>query len=532
MATWRFCSLLNKKQAVAILLWYVTCILVNFSVFLLPSTYRWDRKFNIAGLVISFGFVIIIYSVLGLFADAFIGQYRLIQFSLWIQWITVIISTFITAMSDYFQIHELLQSVIILTLHVVETLGLSSFQIVAIQFGTDQLQGAPSQLLSAFIFWYFMVEMILAMLTQWILYLLSFPENKSAISERIPLAWNLLSAIFVSVILCVKSCFMSQWFLKEGTTSNHGIKSLNLYRLIYSVLKFAKEHKSPIQRSALTYWEGEIPSRIDLGKRKYGGPFTNEEVENVKTFLQLLKLLLSLSGILVTLSSVQAYTQFRVRYISVPIVLDRIVILITALCHTATVCLLILFRALFSCCCKYVYHFSMLKRIGIGAISTITCALYILVINFIKNTTSIGERHINVISYLSIIIPIVLFDISHILLIVSLFEFIIAQSPHTMKGVLIGFFYIIRFGVVGFLALIKHYAFNKLPCTSALNCSDTVRYIVITIIALLSFIMYCILANKYKLRERDEVVNVHIFAEEYYGNHKEDSNEDYSDVDD
>ena len=29
--------------------------------------------------------------------------------------------------------------------------------------------------------------------------------------------------------------------------------------------------------------------------------------------------------------------------------------------------------------------------------------------------------------------------------------------------------------------------------------------------------MYCIVAYKYKLRERGEVVNVHIFAEEYYG---------------
>ena len=34
-----------------------------------------------------------------------------------------------------------------------------------------------------------------------------------------------------------------------------------------------------------------------------GGPFTTKEVENVKTFLQLFKLLLSLSGILVALSS-------------------------------------------------------------------------------------------------------------------------------------------------------------------------------------------------------------------------------------
>ena len=39
--------------------------------------------------------------------------------------------------------------------------------------------------------------------------------------------------------------------------------------------------------SAFTYCEDELPSRLDLGKHKYGGPFTTEQVEDVKTFLWL-----------------------------------------------------------------------------------------------------------------------------------------------------------------------------------------------------------------------------------------------------
>ena len=45
-----------------------------------------------------------------------------------------------------------------------------------------------------------------------------------------------------------------------------------------------------------TYWEEDIPPRIDLGKSKYGGPFTTEEVEDVKTFLLLSLVLGSLFG--------------------------------------------------------------------------------------------------------------------------------------------------------------------------------------------------------------------------------------------
>ena len=58
------------------------------------------------------------------------------------------------------------------------------------------------------------------------------------------------------------------------------------------VLNYAQKNKYPSNHSALTYWEEEFPSRIDLGKDKYGGrAFTEEEVENVKTFFQILPLM-------------------------------------------------------------------------------------------------------------------------------------------------------------------------------------------------------------------------------------------------
>ena len=52
--------------------------------------------------------IIVLYSVLGVLADAFIGRYRLLQFSLWVQWITAIVSTFIISLSDSesYHMHE------------------------------------------------------------------------------------------------------------------------------------------------------------------------------------------------------------------------------------------------------------------------------------------------------------------------------------------------------------------------------------------------------------------------------------------
>ena len=72
--------------------------------------------------------------------------------------------------------------------------------------------------------------------------------------------------------------FQPKWLIIEP-------KSSQPLKTIYQVLKFAAKHKAPLNRSALTYWEENIPSRIDLGKSKYGGPFTTEQVEDVKTVL-------------------------------------------------------------------------------------------------------------------------------------------------------------------------------------------------------------------------------------------------------
>ena len=66
----------------------------------------------------------------------------------------------------------------------------------------------------------------------------------------------------------------------------------NPIRDIASVLNYARKNKCPRNRSALTYWENKTPSRLDLGMEKYGGPFTEEQVEDVKTVFRLLLLML------------------------------------------------------------------------------------------------------------------------------------------------------------------------------------------------------------------------------------------------
>ena len=101
------------------------------------------------------------------------------------------------------------------------------------------------------------------------------------IKGSIFLVLALISTLCFGILLVSNFFVSTKWLIIEP-------KSPQFLIAIFRVLKFAAKHKAPLNRSALTYWEEDIPSRIDLGKSKYGGPFTTEQVEDVKTILRLL----------------------------------------------------------------------------------------------------------------------------------------------------------------------------------------------------------------------------------------------------
>lgn len=86
-----------------------------------------------------------------------------------------------------------------------------------------------------------------------------------------------MSILILFICFC---CFSNRHFTFGG------VKTINPLNQVYGVLKFVKQHPIPLHRSALTF--GEIPSRMDYAKDRYGGPFNTDQVESVKTFGALL----------------------------------------------------------------------------------------------------------------------------------------------------------------------------------------------------------------------------------------------------
>ena len=89
------------------------------------------------------------------------------------------------------------------------------------------------------------------------------------------------------IVLLLVGCLKRKWFHIEPGRQNP-------YKRVYNIINFAKNHKHPLRRSAFTHNDNHIPSRLDFAKERFGGPFSTEQVENVKTFLRMLVILFAI----------------------------------------------------------------------------------------------------------------------------------------------------------------------------------------------------------------------------------------------
>ena len=135
---------------------------------------------------------------------------------------------------------------------------------------------------------------------------------------------------------------------------------------MYVVTKFARQHKTPVRRSAFTYCEDEIPTGLDLGKEKYGGPFSTEQVEDVKVFYGILKVLFSFGAVFFLDFAASSVLPFYALHNTLPATLSEVILLncgllsplLIGICLPLYLCLL---RPFIS---RYVP--GMLKRMGLS----------------------------------------------------------------------------------------------------------------------------------------------------------------------
>lgn len=478
----------------------------------------------------------LLYPLSGFMADVCCGRYKSVIISLCIlacslACFTISCTTMMFSKANIINAHSVGHKVGLCGVFVIAFLlffvGLSGFQANFIQLGLDQLLEAPSEYLGLFVHWATWAGSVAAPFCHILFAVYACSQNDN-------LLYGLLSlppALFLLFLLIlIFSCCKRRWFYMEPGQNNP-------YKMVFSVLLYAKKHKYPVRRSAFTYQGGERPTRIDFAKERYGGPFQTEQVEDVKTFFRILSVLLVLGPIHI-LEVPTSYFIFPLytlhtgsgpKFVSNKCTAQWLALESGTLGYLFSVVAfpvyIWLIYSFFRRCIPRTFY-----RLFLGGCLLFFTVVFMLLSDLVGHTrfskhnnesSNAGANYcmfrLNVSSdsvkeSLNLpwevhLIPNFLIIFSTTLITTTAFEFISAQSPHSMKGLIVGMFFTIK----GFFQLLS--AFLLLPFSIPsywtekspykVNCGFGYLFILCGL-ALIGLVLFVLVANRYQYRERDD----------------------------
>ena len=504
---------LRNRGAILLLVWN----------YLIISTFYVSQKRSIAKGNFTLPFTLymvaggLTLSIAGWIADVYFGRYKVIRFCMWIMWIAYMLMTASTVATDFEAYSDQINGYVNVLFTVVIAICLGAFQANIIQFGIDQLHDAFSDEISAFIIWYMWTGYASGIVAHFVQYV---PEKYRAIVKFV-------ICIHLSVALCLLSLF-KHTLIKEPVTKSP-------FKLVYNVIQYAKKNKYIRYRSAFTYCEDEVPSRIDFGKSKYGGPFTTEQVEDVKTFLRLLVIVAVVSipfgaiftsySLLLRLFKLFSLTDnckscyFKHSFIAIvefswAFLLPIFEFIIYPIFHRFLSCINtkillmtgVLLQIPVAVSLMLIEIMARRNALDSGGNITIQCVR--------SDTFELSYR----IDYRWLALPCIVYSLSVAFWSIGIIRFIAAQSPYSMRGLVMGSLYGLFFlsAAVGVAISLPFTRNLSLWGTGIVSCGFWHSLAILIIIGTAS-VLYGVMLKWYKSRKREDVLpNEHIFAERYY----------------
>ena len=423
------------------------------------------------------------------------------------------------------------------------------FIINAFQFGMDQLHDSPTEDSILFIHWYVWIYYACTLITETTLNLLFYDSYNlsyfddiriSGLCTMVTMLFGFLSLISLS--LCVVH-YRKVYFLLEPAGTNP-------YKLVYKVTKFVHQHRVPLRRSAFTYCTEELPSRMDVGKHKYGGPFTTKQVEDVKAFWGILKVVLSIGPAFllqtVAQSTLPAFAKHSKMFIDKNSTnhhqfhlegVARYILISNGLLSPLLVVICIpLYLRLIRQRIRY-YIPGILKRIGLAIVVMVLSLVCTFVMDLVVHLKKAEVRCIfqmyvqpvlETIAYKNFPVhPLyqnvyfftsqhALSAVANMLLDIAVLEFICSQSPYSMKGLLLGIFFSVKSLFQG-IAIASIVPFGAAWNIRLLSCGSGF-YLIYAILGVLELVLFICVAKRYKYREVNEPSHEYRYAEDYYSN--------------
>ncbi len=470
-------------------------------------------------LTVVHGLCFLMYPLMGVIAEVYCTRYKMILSGTYIQLVGAIIMT-ATSCLVFFrpEVDFRITYTMVVVPYALIQLGLAMVESNAIQFGSDQLINCSSGELSSFIYWYFwaiffghgLISCLLLILPAF----LGFGESSGIILMFI----SILQVISNVVVIVIAH---TQLFKLEIQPIGS-----NPVKLIKEVLVYVYRHPSPVNRSAFTYNNDQV-SRIDFCKTRFGGPFTTEQVEDVKTFFRILLVFVGLVGFRFTdetggiAQQIAILSSYRnATSISYEPWFD----FLTADIFGISALTILISIPIYQLIVKKVsskWQPSMLKRMFMGLVCVLLAEITVVAIHVV-NTVSAQELECRLCSlqlcsteyagnntvysaliaygYNFLLIPQILNGLGFVFVFLTIMEFVLAQGPRRMQGLLIGLWYSL---LSVNLSIIAIETFNSVSC----------RPYVLGIklfVMIVGVFLYAMISVKYKRRTRNELADINI----------------------
>ena len=546
---------IQSKAARLILLWNFAVILA-YNMFYNINFFGFYIGYSILLPILPFTFITVLSPVAGLLTDIRFSRAKVVVCNSYVIIVKLIISLIVLASlftflhhAGYTYIRKIIDIVAISILLIMVTVYVL-FMTNAIQFGMDQLHDSPTEDSILFIHWYMWTYYICSLISQicWNFFLYDgFYTSYFDILRISGISITSLTIITILSLLTASLCvvhYRKVWFFLEPA-------GVNPYKLVYRVVKFAYQHKVPLRRSAFTYCDEESPTRLDVGKHKYGGPFTTKQVEDVKAFWGILKVIITIGPAFQLQTVMQSLLPLFAKHNSIfynnithiEFHIEGIARYILISNGLLSPLLVVICVPLYLCWIRphITYYIpGMLKRIRIALlvmVLSLICTFVMDVVVHVNNTeyahcmlistskyihaTIVDENHIpsspplyqNVYFFTT---QHVLSALADMLFDIAILEFICSQSPYSMKGLLFGIFFSIRSLFQG-IAVISTVPFGTFWKIESLSCGSGF-YAMYIVIGLLEFVIFSCVSKRYKYRNVNEPSNEYRYAEEYYSN--------------
>ena len=490
----------SSKGAYLVLLWALLLSIVSFALQRLIGISRvasqkeinWLNSIPLVGSLVAA-------PLSGWLADAKFGNYKVFRFGVILMFIsTVMYCLMLTLEALNWENNHVLKWIHFLLANSFFVVGGCTCVVTALPLGLDQMPDASASSITSYIAW-FVCTIFAGELVSEVFMLIHYFIDETMYSSYF-LVWALISVICMSIVLITNFLFKPKWLIIEP-------ESPQALKTIYQVLKFAAKHKAPLNRSAFTYWEEDIPSRIDLGKSKYGGPFTTEQVEDVKTTFRILAIT---PPIFLITFSLFFYIQISIKYLisqSEP----NTVIPTVDLSWFGFLGTLAYEFIIYPCITNKLP--TIMKRIGIVPLTMTLVSFVCFILMLAHFLSHSSETTTERITYF-------LYDIATGLLAqvlcTSLLEFMCAQSPYKMRGLLVSLVIPLAIFSLSLGWTASFYLDKKIHSVCTQTWCPLILISVKTALCLIGFLLFCVVARWYKKRVRDENYSTQRVVEEVY----------------